>query len=181
MEQEYESLRQEIRAWQNRRFTTLAASITIVSGILGLDVVQESTFSGSWPILTSLLWFFLGSTIALIWYAGRANAKIAAYLIVFHEKNAGGWESRLTELKASGLDWFSLNRMVFLIFVSLGILSFVIPWSVRGLQEIPNWHTLLLLITGIWFCFGLMLLMWGYSREKYIDKWIDVATQSSPQ
>ena len=87
MNTEYESLRQEIHAWQNRRFIILTASITLVSAVLGLDAVQKTTVSVEWPLITSLLWFFLGSTTALTWYAGRANAKIAAYLIVFHEKN----------------------------------------------------------------------------------------------
>ena len=77
MNEEYESLRQEILAWQNRRFTILAASITIVSAILGFGAVQKTTASIEWPLITSLLWFFLGSTTALTWYAGNANAKIA--------------------------------------------------------------------------------------------------------
>ena len=134
MAAEYESLRQEILAWQNRRFMILTASITLVSAILGLDAVQEINVEVEWPVITSLLWFFLGSTTALTWYGGRANAKIAAYLLVFHEKE-GGWESRLKDLKISKLDWFNLNRMVFLIYVGLGILSLVIPWSIQLLSS----------------------------------------------
>jgi len=174
MDAEYESLRQEIQAWQNRRFTILAASITLVSAVLGLDVVQKTTVSVQWPLVTSLLWFFLGSTTTLTWYAGRANAKIAAYLIVFHEKENFGWESRLKKLKESGLDWFNLNRMIFLIFFGLGILSLVIPWSIRCSQLIAKWHILLLVSVGAWFIFSLILLIWGYPRQNYKEKWIDV-------
>ena len=173
MKAEYESLRQEILLWQNRRFTVLTASITLVSAILGFDAVQKTEDLVDWPLITSLLWFFLGSTTALTWYAGRANSKIGAYLIVFHEKK-DGWETRLKELKKSRFDWFNLNRMVFLIYLGLGILSLFIPWTIHHSQMIANWHKILLFLTGAWFCFDLILLMWGYPRQSYKEKWIDV-------
>ena len=37
MTAEYEALRAEMLAWQNRRFTILTASLALVTGILGLD------------------------------------------------------------------------------------------------------------------------------------------------
>ncbi len=114
---------------------------------------------------------FLGSTTALTWYAGRSNAKIAAYLIVFHEKYFG-WESRLKELKMSPFDWFNLNRMVFLIYFGLGVLSFIIPWTIRCNQIIETWHKVLLFVIGAWFVFDLILLVWGYPRQSYKEKWI---------
>lgn len=75
MAAEYESLRQEILAWQNRRFMILTASITLVSAILGLDAVQEINVEVEWPVITSLLWFFLGSTTALTWYGEEQTQK----------------------------------------------------------------------------------------------------------
>lgn len=112
----------------------------------------------------------------LTWYAGRANAKISAYLLVFHEEN-DGWESLLSELKSSRLDWFSLNRVIFLIYLGLGILAIVIPWSIHHSQAISTWHKFLLLITGAWFLFDLILLMRGYPRQDYKDKWIYVKSK----
>jgi hypothetical protein len=51
MNTEYESLREEIKAWQERRFTVLSGAVALVTGILGLKMVGESkpTENWTWP------------------------------------------------------------------------------------------------------------------------------------
>jgi len=168
---EFDALRGEMLAWQNRRFTVLTASTSLVTGILGLDGVMKGDAVLDWGLVSGLLWFFLGSSAVLTWYAGRANAKIAAYLIVFHEADSDGWETRLKLMKDQGLDWFNLNRVVLLIYVGLGILSFVVPWAVRGHQVATGWHIIVLVVTGGWFSFGLGLLLLPGPRQRYEERW----------
>lgn len=113
MSTEYECLRSEIHEWQDRRFTVLVASIGFVTAILGLKIVDESAEAESWPLVSSLLLAFLSAACALIWYTRRACAKIAAYLVVFHEsecQSSSGWEERLQRLKERGLDFLDLDR-----------------------------------------------------------------------
>ncbi len=181
MSSEYESLREEILAWQNRRFMILTASITFVSAILGLDAVQKNTAVVEWSLITSLLWLFLSSMAVLTWYAGRANAKIATYLRVFHEEN-GGWESRLAPMSESA--WFNLNIMVLLVYGGLGIFSLVIPCSIRYsvvIENHENQHFKLLLFSGVCFLVALIRLGWGNPSKKYIEKWEVVKTEKSKQ
>ena len=174
MSEEYNALRAEMLAWQNRRFMILTASVSLVTGILGIDGVTDAGSDLGWGLVSSLLWFFLGSAAALTWYAGRANAKIAAYFIVFHEVESEGWETRLKKLKADGLDRFNLNRMVLLIYVGLGVLSFLIPWSVRGYQCPSAWHAVVLVVSGVWLGFSLWLLLLPLPRGLYEQKWRDL-------
>ncbi len=174
MNAEYEALRAEMLAWQNRRFVILTASISLVTGILGLDGVTEATSKLDWALVSSLLLFLLGSAEALTWYAGQANAKAAAYIIVFHEADAAGWETRLKSLKDRGLNRFSLNRMVVLIYAGLGVLSLLIPLTVRGYQGIDGAHLWEVGLSGIWFGFGLSLLLRRLPREHYERLWREI-------
>lgn len=160
-------------AWQNRRFTILATSITLVTGILGLYGIAQETSSIAWVLVSSLLWFFLGSCAALSWYAGRANAKIAAYIIVFHETESKGWETRLKDFNDKGLDWFSLNRMILSIYVGLGVLSFLVPSTIQDYQFVCDWKAWVLFGCGTWFVFSLFLLMSRPDKQSYEKQWRD--------
>jgi len=171
MKEEYSALRSELMAWQSRRFTILATSISLVTGILGLDGVLKGESILDWGLVTSVLWFFLGAGAAVTWYAGRANAKIAAYIIVFHEGDGAGWESRLKDLKEQRLDWFNLNRMVLLIYAGLGVLSYLVPWAVRGYGGVSGWVAIVLALCAAWFLFGLYLLFSPSSRDYYVEQW----------
>ena len=171
---EYESLRNEIHSWQSRRFTILAASISLITGILGIDAIKKGGPSIEWPLISSLLWFFIGSASSLTWYAGCANKKIAAYIILYHEKEEG-WESRLASLKKSGFDWYNLNRMLFIIYFGLSLLALLIPWAVRKGQVIDCWNYLLLSSTGIWLVFSLCLLTLNPPLENFKNKWKDAS------
>jgi undecaprenyl pyrophosphate phosphatase UppP len=173
MTDEYNSLRKEIIEWQNRRFLILGITITLVSGILGLKTNAVSSNISLY--ISSILLFILASSSCLIWYCGRASAKIAAYLIVFHEERSeqgSGWESRLNKLKKSKKDWFDLNKMMFLVYLVLGCLSVFLPYlynkdkcSVTLLNIIP------LIITTIFYIIGLYLLLQKSKKKYYIQLW----------
>lgn len=181
MKEEYEALRAEMLAWQNRRFIVVTASISLVVGILGLEGVTEATSRVDWELVSSLLIFLLGSAEALTWYGGQAPAKIAAYIIVYHEAQAPGWETRLKNLKGERLDRFSLNRMLTLIYAGLGILSLLIPWAARKepiFDFVHLWH---LVPTFCWFVFGLYLLVLPLPRERFEHLWNKMKSQPSDE
>ena len=181
MTAEYEALRAEMLAWQNRRFTILTASIALVTGILGLDSVTGAASGIHWAVVTSLLFFLLGAAAALIWHAGQANAKAAAYIIVFHESESEGWESRLKRLKDRGFNRLNLNRMMVLIFLGLGMIAFFIPTAVRKDWSVGDHHSQLVGVSGIWFVFGMILLLSSSGRDHYVRSWknLDKAKQES--
>lgn len=178
MTEEYEALRAEMLEWQNRRFTILTVTITLVVGILGLEGVLTGESTLGWWLVASLLWFFLGSSAALTWYAGRANAKAAAYIIVFYEAKSSGWETRLDVLKKSKLDWFSLNRMVVLIYFGLAVLSFLVPWTVRESQCVIDWQAYVLVVSGAWITGNLLLLLRDKPKVFYIQSFRDIFERS---
>src|SRR5262245_52855152 len=131
MNSEYEGLRDEIKSWGDRRFTVLAGSIGLVTGILGLKVVGESDASSNWTVVSSSLLSMLAASCAITWYAAQATGKVAAYLMVFHESTQPGsksWESRLNTLKELGADSHHFNLMMVPIYLVLGCLSLAVPW-----------------------------------------------------
>ena len=91
---ELESLRNEILAWQERRFTVLTGSITLVAVLLGF-VLSDTKNAWTRQQALTLLFVVLGCASLMTWYAGRASAMRGAYLSVFHESTAkqANWET----------------------------------------------------------------------------------------
>lgn len=186
MPEEYESLRKEILEWQNRRFLLVAASITLVTGVLGLGL---NALGNLWVIISSLLFLFLACATILSWYAGKANAKIGAYLIVFHEEagrsegQGAGWESRLARIKNKPwVDLLTLNHSLTAIYVALGIVSFIVPWLAARRPALTGGQSVLILFTAA-LLVGALLLLWQYSypRADYIKYWREVKREEQNQ
>jgi len=171
MNGEFDALRAEMLAWQNRRFTTLATSIALVTGILGLDGVIGSQSTIDWTFVSALLLFFLGSAANLTWYAGQGNAKMAAYLIVFHEADFRGWETRLIHFNNLGSKLFTLNRMVLVIYAILGVLSFILPGAMREFQSLSCRQGIVLVISVAWVVVSLLSLAFIPDKNEYVGKW----------
>ena len=151
-EYEYASLRTEIFYWQNFRFVLLAASITLLSGIIGFGVKNPDQ-SQLWVNSSCMLLLFLTAAVILSWYAGRGNAKIGAYLIVFYEdpveKNPQqyqGWEDRQgrflenMNLPQRAFDWLKLSHLLGAIYLLLGTISVVLPWFAGKQPWPPTQH-----------------------------------------
>lgn len=177
MTSEYETLRTEIKDWQDRRFTILTASIGIVTAVLGIKIFDQPARLDLWPWISALLLLLLSSACVLTWYAARANAKIAAYIMVFHEDpSSGGWESRLHQLKTTGLDRLNLNRLIICIYFLLGVVSVLLP----AFQHPPNstgWA-----IVGaatIVFLLSLLLLLFRSPKARYLDEWNEIKRQNA--
>ena len=92
--EELEALRNEILAWQERRFTVLTGSISLVAVLLGF-VLSDTKNAWTRQQALTLLFVVLGSASLVTWYAGRASAVRGAYISVFHEfgDNRARWES----------------------------------------------------------------------------------------
>ena len=177
MKEEYASLRQEVLEWQSRRFLLVSTSITLVTGIIGIGL---GVLKDLWIIASSLLLLFLTCAVILSWYAGRANAKISAYLVVFHDSSGsdnktGGWESRLMRLKKKPkVDFFTLNHCLTAIYTVLGIVSVLIPWLVAGKPAFSFEQISLIFIAVLFICSLILQWKFSYPREGYAKHWLDV-------
>ncbi len=176
MPDEYESLRAEVLQWQNRRFQLVGASITLVTGVLGLGLKE---LANGWSVISSLLLLVLTCAVFLSWYAGVTNTKIAMYLMVFHEQSGGpesqgsGWESRLYRLKnQQRKDPLALNDALVFIYFSLGVVSFFIPYAAAKDHSVMPGQLGLLILMTLAFLTALMV-HWKYSdqRNRYLGYW----------
>jgi hypothetical protein len=126
--EELEAIRNEILAWQERRFTVLTGSISLVAVLLGF-VLSDTKNAWSRQQSLTLLFVVLGCATLVTWYAGRASAARGAYIAVFHEhdNNAARWESASSEFNklhaVSGK--ISLNMIVSFIYVIVAVASSV--------------------------------------------------------
>jgi hypothetical protein len=135
---------------------------------------------------SGLLLLFLTGAVLLSWYAGRGNAKISAYLTVFHEKKLDnnqtlreGWEDRLGRFseKLKCFDKLTLSHWLGAIYFLLGGVSVVLPW-LAGAQHFPPSKDYFVHagIPAAVFLFVLILLVCSSPRTSYIKRWEDVET-----
>jgi hypothetical protein len=105
----------EIGNWQNFRFILVGVATAFVSAVIGFEPKQGT--EGDPRLRLSLIIFALAGAAALSCYAGRGNAKIGAYLQVFHEpptpdkKDTLGWEGRNQRFQGSQWNLLSLIIM----------------------------------------------------------------------
>jgi hypothetical protein len=140
-------------------------------------MVGESDSSTNWTWVSSLLFAMLAASCVITWYAAQANAKIAAYLSVFHEETQPhlyGWESRLKTLKNNGKDNLHLNYIMLPIYIGLGCLAVFVPWLSHLKYSLATWDVVSLLVTGGLFISTLTLLVKEPARKDYHGYWIEV-------
>jgi Mg2+ and Co2+ transporter CorA len=160
---EYDSLKTEILAWQNRRVTVMTSSLTFVGAALGVSVnfAPKGTDQFQWATLSSVLLFVLSCSMLFCTYAADASSRIGAYLQVFHS-DAGRWEEiRGNALKSTlAKRANNLNGVLSVSFLTLGFATCVVASSLAaGGAFSMNGQT----ATGrfaFWFSVGLFLLVW---------------------
>jgi hypothetical protein len=152
MQFEYDSLRKELLEWQNRRFTLLTTSTTVVTGVLALGPGVAAKVP-AWAVAL-VLSLFLSAACRLTCYASEANQRIGSFLEVFHEHSGGlCWETRLAAFSGLSAEAspapFSLNSLLFWLYLLLGIVSASLPYMlfngvlVDGIGGwIHRWHGL---------------------------------------
>jgi hypothetical protein len=188
IEEEYPAVRAEILQWQNYRFLTLAASGAVVSAFLTIVFASVSRDSssgtnttteifGDWAVLApSSLLLFLGCAVALTLYAGRGNAKMGTYLMVFYQqrgavsarlKRGVGWESRHNDFKGKFKnanapmserlfeEYLTLDRLLAGFYLILGLGSVYLLYTILYFQ----WRSLVLLIALLVYGIPLLLLL----------------------
>jgi cell division protein FtsW (lipid II flippase) len=93
MQYEYDSLRQELLEWQNRRITLLTTSCTVATGVLTFGQAFGPRIP--WWTISIVLLVLLSAACYLTGYAGHGNQRIGAFLQVFHDPAATlKWETR---------------------------------------------------------------------------------------
>lgn len=179
-EKEYELLRDEISEWQNRRFTLVGVSITVVTALLGFS--QIAGIKVTWDFISSLLLFFLSVACWLTAYCGIANVKIGTYLQAFHEGHESSfhWESRNSRFSKVGRKYGNLNQYLGAVYLILAILSLLAP----PLMFKPTQSSLFpVLLVALMIGAFIASLVWLYKsqgrREEFLKRWLEVKKQES--
>src|SRR5829696_5488085 len=212
MKEEYPSVRAEILQWQTLRYLTLAASVAITSGFLtfvlgrsaeGTNLPTE-TLGGWWVLVPIALLMFLTCAMAITWYAGNGNAKMATYLKVFYEERGEepdpqtghptgvGWESRHAAFKnprpgspplprRAYIDKiFNLNQLLAIFYLLLGAGSVALPFIILGNLSLP-WQSIFLLFALLPFLAILMVLFLATPAKEYAKLWRTIKAQESQE
>src|SRR5207244_3947693 len=144
------------------------ASAAFVSGIVGfLQKNSDSVGKEWWPLYSAGLLIFLILVTGLSRHAGRGNAKIGAYLRIFHEprrvsedrNKTLGWEGRLQQFK--GRNFFDkrlLSDWLFGIYLILGAVSVAVPGLIGGWQFKYDWLPWMLVLIAVVFVVMLFFL-----------------------
>ncbi len=177
MKEEYEAVRPEMLRWQDRRFDMLKLSITLVVGLLGLKLLTPGSLADVWPFVSSVLLLYLAAANLLTWYAGIANSKLAAYIVVYFEQaglaeKSFAWESRLTALKKEKLDPYNLNICMSIIYVGLALVAGVVPYATSGFTPptcAAGWA--LVVSAALFTVSGYLAAFKAYRRETYEGHW----------
>lgn len=171
-DKEYETLKQEILLWQEKRFTIVSGSILLVTAALGW--IAKDPASWSWEIISIILISFLFCASFLTWFFGISNSRLGAYLEVFYEEGNSvyRWHIRNRKFKDDKkiYRYLNLNSSLALIYIVLGIISIVLP-SRMNFDNDSRFIIVLIAVT-ILFIFSLALLI-GFSHPKrhYVNYW----------
>jgi hypothetical protein len=130
--EEFEALRDEVVAWQERRFTVLTGAVTLVCVLLGF-ILSDAKNSWTRQQALTILFAVLGCASLVTWYAGRASTTRGAYLAVFYEQKAGPvhWETAIRELETIH-PWaqsISLNAIMGFVFGAVAFAAASAVWA----------------------------------------------------
>jgi len=186
MKEEYESLRAEIGNWQNFRFILVGVATAFVSTVIGFEPKQGT--EGAPRLRLSLIIFALAGAAALSCYAGWGNAKIGAYLQVFHEQSTSdkkytlGWEGRNQKFQGSQWNLLSLNGWLGITYLLLGIGSSIAlvgldlkkVWPINIDPRILDPSDAILEIAWLCLVVAAVSLFLPPPRARYMRRWRDV-------
>lgn len=174
MDKEYDFLRKEILEGQNRRFTIISGTTAIVTAFIGWVVNNPTQWT--WTLSSALLLLIISSANYLTWFFGQSNARIGTYLEVFHESIIEdiGWEGRNRRF---GIKMLNLNTGIALIYLGLGTLSIIMPFTVCT-KVFTLMELIFFCIILVIYSFTLILLFFkSYPRAEYLNIWRKVKNE----
>lgn len=183
MTSEYELLRNEIIAWQERRFTVLTGSITLVVVLVGFVLSDRSNRWSSQQAVTLVL-SILGCSALLTWYAGWGNAIMGSFLEVFYEGEGGGfyWQKARSLLNERRLffKYFNLNALFSLIYlVVAGAACAVVGLHCK--RESRCWADVAAISSALFFIGAWLLCAFcSQPAARYRQEWILIRNQLQP-
>ncbi len=175
--EELEALRAEILAWQERRFTVLTGSISLVAVLLGF-VLSDTRNAWTRQQALTLLFVVLGCASLVTWYAGRASSVRGAYISVFQEtsENNANWETSSAELnrRHSFTGKISLNMIVSFIYIIVAIAS-TIAVSAHCQSDQNRLPRLAFYLASIFLGIGLTFSVFGsYSATNFQEEFEEI-------
>ncbi len=175
--QEYQSLREDMRHLRSYRLTVYGAVGTLVVAGIGWASVKPEAFSG--PFLSALLTLAVAVGAFLSWILHLLAAQIGTYIRVFHETGTPeiGWERRSEEFgKRKGfMTTFTRLRVVFgLLYMGLFLFALAGPLTLcKG--DTSWWHFVFLGIAVVLHAVVMRLCVFIKSHEAYREIWQKVA------
>ena len=171
--QEYQSLREDMRHLRSYRLTVYGAVGTLVVAGIGWASVKPEAFSG--PFLSALLTLAVAVGAFLSWILHLLAAQIGTYIEVFHEPGTPeiGWERRSMEFRKRKvfIATFTSMKMVFgLLYMGLLLFALAGPLSLcKG--DISWWHFVFLGIAVVLDAVVMRLCVFTKSHEAYKEIW----------
>lgn len=174
-DKEYDTLREEILLWQEKRFTIVSGSILIVTAALGW--ITKDPISWPWEIISIILLAFLFCASILTWFFGVSNSRLGAYIEVFYEADNPEyqWHVRNRKFKDDKIlyRYLSLNGCLASVYLVLGIISVVIPSKLNFLQK-SDYTILLIMVVSFYLISLILLIGFSHPKQRYVDYWEDM-------
>lgn len=168
MNREYETLRQEILAWQGRRFTVTSGNMAVVVALVGWFVTSPDKWS--WDLASALVFSCMAVACYMIAIMTRFLAMIGTYLEIFHGSE---WEMRSRKLRHRKwlLTMGPAIALLYSLFAGIGLAVSVHicsrPPTVIGIS--------IFVITLVFFLMtALMMVNSRVYHEEYLREWAAV-------
>jgi hypothetical protein len=187
---EYLGLRAEIIEWQSRRINMLVMNLSLFGIVLGVlsGKTPSSGEAGNTdsilPRTNDLFCIFVIFETILVWiahYMLHANAKLSAYLRVYHENDVShgqfpAYEKRLKDLNAkqefgivSNINDMIFTVFIFLPFALIGVIAYRGGLSMNWMKEpfyLPG-SSMAVLIVSCLYCWH----KGNHARIYWEEKW----------
>lgn len=174
-EKSYESLRNELIRWQERRYLIFSTSIVFVTALIGWFVTGEKNLEFTIAaILPHIL--ILGASL-LTRNTSLYSTKIGTYISVFYEDI---WE--INQAPFSKKTWIWSTNLIFALFyLGISIISTIILYKISDstvdVEQAVFW--ILILISGLNLWSIIYLAFRSYPREKYLKLWTEIKNASA--
>lgn len=172
---EFETLRDEVRDWQSRRFSLLGISAVLITAFIGW-VIQNSQ---GWAWATASLPVILISTGScfLTSHCGKMGVRASTYLQVFHRFK---WQDRL-DLFRQKTKVLNVNHLLAFFYLAIVLSATTVLYlkcqSPSGVASV----VVLCLSCILFACSQIDLLFHSAPNAKYVASWKNIMEEELAQ
>jgi multidrug transporter EmrE-like cation transporter len=181
VDHDYGFLTEQIRDWQERRFTILTGTVTLAVAIVSF-VLSQKDIKWARSDALSLLLLLLMCASLLTWYSGWSNQTMGTFLQVFEsDVSRSTWQSANAELKRMSLVQrsISLNRLFAFIYAVCAGVCGALLWKRCDARSSPL-STTVCIVVAILFLISLVLLVQGaFDTDWYVNSWRSIRASTA--